>query len=273
MYIGGGFEGNSAKDDADSYSLFVYNPSINYWNSITTPYSFYGMAVLDEKLLIVGGGTKSGEISDDILYLTTGQWKNYNKMPTAGCAITAVGYSSMLITMGGFTEVGSKWTVVTTTELLDTTTKMWYTCNDLPIVQSQFRAAVFNDTLYLLRGYDDVEAKPTPKVFAASLDTLSSHQLKWQPLPDTPWCYCTPAVLYDKFLMTIGGRKASDVASKTREVCTFNQFTNQWKPISKIPEPLSGPAVASIAKDTLIVSGGSTNERNYSKQVWIGIFQ
>ena len=47
-------------------------------------------------------------------------------MPTARCAATAVGYHSMLIVVGGVIMVEGRWTVLSTTELLDATNGCWY---------------------------------------------------------------------------------------------------------------------------------------------------
>ena len=104
-------------------------------------------------------------------------------------------------------------------------------------------------------------------MFVASLDTLSSHQLNWQSAPDTPWCLSAPVVLYNKFLLTIGGGVDS-----TSEVNMFNPSTGQWKHLTNIPAARSGPAVVGVA-DKIIVIGGVTNNDEYSKTVWIGVFE
>ena len=51
------------------------------------------------------------------------QWKYYSEMPTARYDATAVGYHSMLLVVGGGirNKVESKWVVLSTTELLETT--------------------------------------------------------------------------------------------------------------------------------------------------------
>ena len=67
--------------------------------------------------------------------------------------------------------------------------------------------------------------KPSPQAFVASLDNLSTHQLNWQSAPHTPWSYSAPVVLYNKFLLTVGGSQQS----RTSEVNVFNSSTGQWK--------------------------------------------
>ena len=222
---------------------------------------------MDDKLVIAGGSTKNNEVVKKVLVLNAGQWKDYSEMPTARSCATAVGYHSMLIVVGGGIMVEGKWTKVSTTELLDTTNGCWYTCNNLPSPHQQMKAAIMNDKLYLLGGFDK-DLKPSPQVFVASLDTLSTHQLNWQSAPNTPWCHSAPVVLYNKFLLTVGGRQQS----RTSEVHIFNPSTGQWKHLTNIPAARSGPAVVGVA-DNILVIGGVTNENKFSSTIWIGVFE
>ena len=89
------------------------------------------MTVLDNKLVTAGGATKNNEVVKKVLVLNSGQWKDYSEMPTAKYCLTAVRYHFMLIVVGGYAMVKNKWTVVYTTELMDTTNGCWYTCNNL----------------------------------------------------------------------------------------------------------------------------------------------
>ena len=253
----------------DSYRLDVYNLTTNQWSSspITTPYRWFAMTVLDDKLVIAGGGTKNNEVVKKVLVLNARQWKDYSEMPTARLCATAVGYHSMLIVIGGQTKVEGKWTISSTTELLDTTNGCWYTCNNLSLPHQQMKAAIMNDKLFLLGGFDK-DRKPSPQVFVASLDTLSTHQLNWQSALNTPWCLSAPIVLYNKFLLTVGGRQQS----RTSEVYIFTPSTGQWKHLTNIPAARSAPAVVGVA-DSILVIGGVTNENKCSNTIWIGVFE
>ena len=269
VYVGGGYEGESSDDNQFSYRLDVYNITTNQWSSfpITTPYCFFAMTVLDDKLVIAGGRTKNNEIVEKVLVLNAGQWKDYSEMPTARCYATAIGYHSMLIVAGGGIIVEGKWTSVSTTELLDTTNGCWYTCNNLPSPHHQMKAVIMNDKLYLLGGVDK-DFKLSLQVFVASLDSLSTHQLNWQSAPNTPWCASAPVVLYSKFLLTVGGMQQS----RTSEVNVFNSSTGQWKHLTNIPAARSGAAVVGVA-DSMIVIGGKIDDHKYSNTVWIGMFE
>ena len=268
VYVGGGYEGRSSIDKQHSYRLDVYNLTTNQWSSspITTPYCWFAMTVLDDKLVTAGGTTKNGEVVKKVLVLNAGQWKDYSEMSTARYSATAVGYHSMLIVVGGGIMVEGKWAMISTTELLDTTNGCWYTCNNLPSPCQQMKTAIMNDQLYLFGGADEYR-KTSPQVFVASLDTLSTHQLNWQSAPSTPWCSSAPVVLY-KYLLTVGGWQQS----RTSEVCIFNPSTGQWKYLTNIPAARAAAAVVGVA-DNILVIGGTTNKHEYSNTLWIGVFE
>jgi len=234
------------------------------------------MTVLDDKLIIAGGETKNGNPTNKILVLDEGEWKNYSEMPTAREGAAAVGYQSMLIVAGGQTKIKGTWTLLTITELLDTTNGCWYTCDDLPVPHQQLKATVVNNSLYLLGGsitVVDGSGTPSLQMFTASLDNLSSHQLRWQSHPDIQWCFSTPAGLYNKFLLTFGGRRPFDHSSQTSAVCSFNPLTGLWNQVTNIPAPRSSPAVTCRADNKIIVLGGLTNQKTLSSDTWIGVFE
>ena len=131
-----------------------------------------------------------------------------NCQTTRSCA-TAIGYHSILIVVGGNIKVKGKWTVISTVELLDTTNGCWYSCDHLPTPHSQLQPAVVNNILYLLSGFNKGSASSL-QGFSASLETLSTHRLKWKSLTDTPWIFSCPVGLFNKFLLAVGGRHPSD---------------------------------------------------------------
>ena len=274
VYVGGGseecFDVHHKHDYQNCYRLDIYNPTTNQWSSpITTPYSWFAMTTLDNKLLIAGGIDENRQISKKVLVLNAGQWEDYNEMPSAKYQPTAVGHKSMLIIIGGKIR---KMISVSTIELLDTTNGFWYTCNNLPSPFCQLKAAVIDEKLYLLGGFNDGES--SSQVIFASLDTISNnhYKLNWQSLPNYSWHFSSAAVLHNKFLLTVGGRKRSVPSSQTREVCILNPSTGLWEFITNIPEAKSLPAAVGM-DDKIVVIGGTDMNRKYSKNVWVGFFK
>ena len=273
IYVGAGLEDRNSvfQGIKGSYRLDIYNLTTNQWspNAITTPCSLFAMTVLDDELLIAGGRTKNTEAVKKVFCLNSGQWKDYSEMPTAISCATAVGYHSTLIVVGGLTKVHVKgeWIKVATTELLDTTNGCWYTCNNLPSPHQQQLATISNRKLYVSGGFNE-NHEISSQVFFTSLNNFSTHQLSWQSAPNTPWYGSAPVVLYNKFLLTVGGKQQS----RTSEVNVYNDITGKWKLLTNIPAARSGTAVVGVG-DNMIVIGGSIADKKFSNTVWIGRFE
>ena len=271
VYVGEGYEGRSVFDCKQCYRLDVYNLTTNQWSpSITTPYCWFAMTTLDDKLVTAGGVTKNDEAVKKVLVLNAGQWKDYNEMPTARLATIAVGYRSMLIVVGGSIKVKGKWTVVSTTELLDTTNGCWYTCSNLPSPHQQLKGAIMNEKFYLLGGVNK-DFEPSPHVFVAPLDSLSTHQLSWYSASDTPWCFSRPVTLYNKFLLILGGIKQSDINIKTDNTYILDPSTGNWRRlILNLPAARSGVAAVTMNNKIVIIGGVTDHNRELSNTVWVG---
>ena len=275
IYVGSGFEGKNLEYSTKSYRLDVYNIATNQWSPspITTPYCLYAMAVLDDKLITAGGETKNDEVVKKVLVLDAEQWKDYSEMPTARCHATAVGYHSMLIVVGGKIKAGGKEIVVSTTELLDTTNGYWHSCNNLPSPHYQLKAAIMNDKLYMLGGFQE-GSKSSPKVFLAPLVTLTSYQLNWQSAQNaSPWCLSIPVALQDKFLLAVGGVHESSFDVISDMVYILNTSTGTWSHLMNMPSTKTGPAVISIANKIIVIGGLTIADKKYlSDSVWSGVF-
>ena len=271
VYVGGGYEGANDMRRKDCYRLDVYNLSADQWNSIITPCCWFAMTILNDKLIIAGGKTRSNETIKRIFVLDAGQWKGYTEMLTARLNATAVSYQSKLIVVGGAIIVKCKWVKLTATELLDTVNECWYICDNLPSPHFQLKAVIVNDTVYLLGGTNK-DGDSSPQVFSA---TLSTYPLKWQSLPYSSRCYSAPVILYNRHLLTLGGRLRFDTASQCGEVHTLDLLTGSWRQITNIniPAARSLPAAIDLADNTVMVMGGGTNQGDYSTDAWIGVFQ
>ena len=101
--MGGGYEAGVV---GGSYTINCYDPVKNSWSSsIRTPYCFFAMTTLNNKLLIAGGEDKSYKKTNKILTLDGDQLKNYTKMTKARSDATAAGYQGMLIITGGIDDM------------------------------------------------------------------------------------------------------------------------------------------------------------------------
>ena len=262
IYVGGGNYDN--KDD--QYRINIYHPDINKWDdAIDTPHKGFAMTVLVDKLIIVGGVRRvSCKATNKLLVLEHGQWKDYTQMPTARYCTSVVSHQSLMIVMGG---VNTEQHKLRTTELLDNTTGQWFTCDDLPRPLACLQSVIVGDILYILGGVGD-DGKDSKPVYAAPLDSLSSHQLKWQQLTDTLLSGSAAVNLNNKYLLAVGGVAMHDA------VCVLKRenSSTSWESIGSLPTIHYGTSAVSLANQ-IIVIGGMDDKKCRHKTVTIGTFQ
>ena len=101
IYVGGGLCDNLD----DEFRINIYHPDTNKWDDgIEAPHILFAMTVLVDKLIIVGGASRATtEVTNKLLVLEHGQWKDYSQMPTARMSTSAVSYQSIMIVIGGKT--------------------------------------------------------------------------------------------------------------------------------------------------------------------------
>jgi len=229
----------------------MYHVDTNTWSSVDTPHDLFTIAVVTGKIVIVGGRTRKNIATNKVLVLKSGLWEDYTEMPTARYKATAFSYQSKMIVMGGDTGM-----VFSTTELFDDMSGQWFKCDDLPQPLYFLQSVILGDTVYVLGGKNEID-KSSKAVYAASLNTLSTHQLKWQHLADTS-CKDPAAVgLNNKYLLAV----CED------DIYTLNSTTNTWMTIATLPELTMFTSVVSGDNSTLVMIGGSNTK------VWIGSFQ
>ena len=259
IYVGGGNETGWKA----SFTIDCYDPVNNLWSScIKTPYNFFAMTTLCNNLLIVGGIDKSYKHTDCVLRMEADQFGYYTKMTRARLSPAAAGYQGMLTITGGTNSENDK---LSSTELFDSVTGQWYTCNDLPRPHSWLKPVIIDDTLYLLSGThpkDDSTA-----VFAASLNTLKRHELKWNTHRDTPWPNSIPVNACSNNLLTVGGCKNKILTSN---VYKLNKVNHTWEVIGCIQSERESTSAVSTSDITIIVIGGLNKTKKFTKTVWIG---
>ena len=266
--MGGGYETGRKR----SYIINCYDPVNNSWSSpINTPYCNFAMTTLNSKLLIAGGKDKTSKRTNELLTMDAGQLKNYTKMITARSNATATGHQGMLIITGGSDDM-HMYNKLSCTELFDSSNGQWYVTNDLPQPHSSLQSVIVDNTLYLLGGSNE-DGKYSPAVFTAPLDTLSTHQLKWNTHQDTPFCASAPVSVYSTHLLIVGGgKKIGDKYTHTSDVYKLNKVSHSWEAIGHIPSARNASVAVSTADNRVIVIGGHNDKEEYiyTNTVWIG---
>ena len=206
VYVGGGYEAVLGT----SYTINSFDPVKNSWSSaINTPYCYFAMTELNNKLLIAGGRDKSYKRTNQTLIIDDGQLNNYTKMTTARSHAIAAGHQGMLIITGGRDNA---YKILSSTELFDSTNGQWYTCSDLPHPHYWLQSVIVDNILYLLGGCNK-DNMASPAVYTAPLDPLSRRQLKWNTHQDTPRCRSAAISVNGTQVLIVGGSKGSKLIS------------------------------------------------------------
>ena len=267
IYVGGGEYINSNGD----YKINIYHPDTNEWDDcIDTPHKSFTMTVLGDKLIVVGGqiGRRS-KATNKLLTLQGGQWEDYSQMPTARWSASAVSHQSMMIVMGGKDD---DYQILSTTELLYSTTGQWVKCNDLPQPLYFLQSVIVGDMLYTIGGRIG-DHKDSKAVYAAPLHSLSNHQLEWEQLADTPWKGSAAVSVNNKYLLAVGGDGVHDTVCvlKNERAGSMITFTS-WESIGTLPK-VHGLTSAVSVGNQIIVIGGTKEEGYKHDTVNIGTFQ
>ena len=254
IYVGSGMTRSGKGTIQLPHTLDMYHPDSNTWDTIDTPHRSFAITVLTGKVVIVGGKIRTtGMITNKVLVLESGQWKDYTEMPTARRNVTAISHQSKMIVIGGRGD--SK--VLRKTELFDDTTGQWFRCDDLPQPLYSSHSVIVGDTVFVLGGLTK-DYDPSAAVYAAPLDTLSSHQVKWQHLVDTPCENPAAVCLNNKYLLAVS----------RNDIYILNSTATTWMTIATLPVPTVFTSVVSDEESRLMMIGGLVTNK-----VWIGSFQ
>jgi len=264
IYVGGG----DCDDDAYNFRINIYHPDTNKWdNAVDTPHAGFAMTVLVDKLIIVGGGIRNEGVTNKLLVLESGQWKDYTQMPTERAFASAISHQSIMIVMGGTKDFDHP---LNTTELLDSTTGQWFKCDDLPQPLMCSQSVIVGDVLYTLSGGtsngDDSKA-----VYAAPLNALSSCQLKWQQLADTPWDGSAAVNLNNKYLLAVGGKAHHDTVCVLKREKGSLFTSTSWVSIGSLPNVHCASSAIGLDNQVIVIGGCGWNNHS-SDTVTIGTF-
>ena len=254
VYIGGGYA------EGGDYKVLEYTIQGGQWREIDTPVMLFGMAVVNNQLIITGGEDKDYRATNEVWVLNSvsGTWAQpFPVMPTARHWLSAVGYKRWLLVVGGYDE--------RSVEVLDTAARQWYTATPLPSGAFRPSLTVTEDTLYVVWGCSTVSVS-TPMLISDAMsqsparDTSNGPQpTEWQPLPDTPTKWPTTTTLNGS-LVAMGGCPASST------IAMYLPQTEQWLKVAELPTPRCRCTCALLPEtEELIVIGG--RDKGYIRHI------
>ena len=257
VYIGGG------RAKGSNYKILEYTIEGGQWWEIETPVEGFGMAVVNDQVIITGGVDREDSLTNQVWVLDslTNTWTQpFPAMSTARSWFSAVGYKRWVLVVGGDDEK--------CVEVLDTKSKQWYTVSPLPSDALQPSLTMIQDTLYVLWEKSAVSVS-IPMLISdamsqsqASDSTNEPRPTEWQSLPDTPTSY--PAITsFHGYLLAVGA-----YGSPSSTISIYLPHNEQWLPVAQLPKPRDGCTCVVLPEtEEMMVIGGWDEKREYIKTI------
>ena len=262
---GGGFGANNT-------TVMVYSLETGTWTTLP-PYQsrLFGMSAVDNKLVLVGGCTFSGKVTNVL-----GVWDERSQtwthpfpaMRTARHSPLVIAYQKCLVVAGGLDERDFSYKSV---EILDTISGQWYEGSQLPSACSEMSSAIHRNMWYLLGGFSSRRA--SKQVFSVCLDELVSQAIAhsagttspstlspWQILPETPKTHST-ALILNGALLAVGGWYSPAIH-------LYQPSSGRWVKAGDLPDQQSSCACIVLPRGEIFVAGGSI-DLHYINSVYI----
>ena len=156
VFVGGGVTSSLDSDD-DERTVYEYDEDSNQWVSLK-PYNYrrFAMAILADKLTLVGGWNLSTlwETSQVAVWEGEGTPRGwtypYPPMTTPRHSPAVATYEDRLLVAGG-----RDYGTLATVEVFNTTSHQWLSTSPLPVGCAYMTSAIVNQELFLLGGDTD----------------------------------------------------------------------------------------------------------------------
>ena len=264
IYVGGGTSGRSKENLCN---VLVYNPQKPHsvLSIPTRGMKFFSLAVLNNKLTIVGG--LDNKVLTNKLYSWDEEMREWSEccppMPTARRSTTSVTYESYLIVIGGALA-----DTVTLVEVLDIPNQTWYTGPSLPENMYNVHAVVVGNSLNLLGGSStSVWHCSLPTLIMGSINAVYNLSQLWRKLSSLPY-RCSAAALLGKHLLAIGGHD-EEATNMTDLIHSYCQEKNCWERAGSLKTGHRNCAAVNMLDRTVFVIGGAESPAydNYCRNV------
>ena len=137
--------------------------------------SFFGAAVIDEKLYAVGGAY--GDNSVEKMNPSTGEWSFVAPMKTGRWDHCVVALNEKLYAIGGYNEKDDQY--LRSVEVYDPTRDEWSESIPISIARNGAHAFVHGGEIFVAGG------KTTGDKFVVSMEVFNLATNEWTPLPTT----------------------------------------------------------------------------------------
>ena len=262
--------------DGDKRRVMIYDPKQDSYDSLPPyMYMYFSMAVINDKLILVGGKNIYTSVTDNKL----GVWNEHSKkwthplppMTTACHSPSVTTHNNRwLVVIGGASDA---YTDLSRVEILDTTESLqWYQAASLP--QPCYRLSlttIDNNMCYILGGFTKGFGA-SKKVLCISLSDLISQAVSqqavsthipssWQSLPDTPLQFST-ALAFNGALLAIGGDSLGSLA-----IHIYQPSSNSWVKAGELPTERCESGCSVLPNGEVLVAGGGGGLTQYRIEI------
>ena len=257
VYYGGGGCG----DHDDGYCVHCYDPPQDVWLTLPKlPVLFYGLGEVKGELVAVGGSNSLYSRSNVVHVFNKGRnWKQtIPPMPTTMYSPAVVSLPTHLIVAGGRLGAISYTDRV---EIYNISTSQWSETDRLPYACCNQRGIVYNNTVYLMGGFDGNNLN---KVCAAQVDKLISADRQdngsankadsvWNTISNTPSYAPSPVTISDTLFAVCGGDSGWGT---TQRMYAYSSSMDSWLYVDDLPSPIAHAASVSLSPTECLLIGG-----------------
>jgi N-acetylneuraminic acid mutarotase len=141
-----------------------YDPTIDTWTikeSMPTPRTSFGIAVIENKIYIIGGTIGFNSTTQEVITCSfnqvydpiTDSWETKEPMPTNRSQLDANVVDGKIYLIGGRT--GGQYTTAALNQVYDPKTDTWTTKEPIPYPVVEYASAVVDGKIYVIGGQDE----------------------------------------------------------------------------------------------------------------------
>ena len=277
VFVGGGL-----RKQSETRAIFQYSVHDNRWTTLCQcPALRQGLVALNGELISVGGKNSQG-ITNAVYTFRDGRWNDVlPPMPTPRCDTSTVSQNDLIVAAGGLTGITRDGKSLPTQAVeIYIRDRQWYITKPMPIPLAIASTCVIGDTCYMLGGSGSVakHSLTTQQVSLSSLiegavpaaSLVQERKAEWT-TTEYP-LYLSSIVELEGKLIAMGGSYDGVLRYGSKLISSYDFTTDMWVECQgvQLPVPLYRPGVVKLAGNKVMIIGGQSEMKQFSKQVYIG---
>ena len=295
VFVGGGSTGKLEF----TRTIFKFEKQKNEWSNLPiTPYFNFSMALVDDRVTVVGGvSVITSQVSNALASYEEsagahGKWSHsrFPPMPTKRSCTSSTSISKYLVVVGGIGEGDDNY--LNTVEVLDVKSSQWYTASTFPKPVTFMSISASSSWIYLTGGLTTTGAVRV--VFGCSLDTLlnSCDGLKddrsnpgqvWEEVAVAPCLRSGCCVVREK-LVVFGGITYKHEGLHVTEGISSSVYTLDpphplatgkvsWRLVGQMAAKRSSMSLAVTGPSSVLMVGGYIDPRNWMNSLTTDVME